>query len=109
MAIAELGVGCSELPVLVLNVDGYYDGSIMQLKRAGDEGMLRQPWNAYIEIVDTPAAAVKWCMQQKTRPKVPAHTSTLTHYRMGMTHGVLVAMGLAAGLLLTASALRRRA
>ena len=109
MAIAELGVGCSELPVLVLNVDGYYDGSIMQLKRAGDEGMLRQPWNAYIEIVDTPAAAVTWCLQQKMRLKVPANASALTDYRMGMMHGVLAAMGLTAGLLLTASILRRRA
>ena len=61
MAIAELGVGCGELPICLLNTDGYYTGIVDQLKRADKEGMLRKRWYEYVTVVDTPEAALAWC------------------------------------------------
>ena len=88
MAIAERGVGCSELPVLLLNTDGYYDGSIRQLTRAHDEGMLRKHWTEYVDVVNTPEEAVQWCLKQKRRPPEPAPAvSWPSPYARGLLHG----------------------
>jgi predicted Rossmann-fold nucleotide-binding protein len=93
MAIAERGVGCSELPVLLLNTDGYYDGSIRQLTRAYDDGMLRKHWTKYVDVVTTPKEAVEWCLKQKRRPHEPAPATPSvvqaisSPYARGLLHG----------------------
>ena len=68
MAIAERGVGCSDLPVLLLNTNGYYDGSIAQMVQAQKDGMLRKPWEAYVDVVTTPAEAVAWYDMKRSNP-----------------------------------------
>ena len=94
MAITERGVGCGDLPVLIINTDGYYDGVITQLTRAWDEGMLRKHWTEYVEVVETPAAAVEWCLKQRRRPHESPEGSTAGRmhadgYRKGLLHGLL--------------------
>ena len=101
MAIAERGVGCSELPVLVLNTDGYYEGSIRQLTRAHGDGMLRKHWTEYVDVVSTPKEAVEWCFKQKRRPPEPAPPTpsllqaVCSPYARGILHGVASAALLA--------------
>lgn len=94
MAIAERGVGCSELPVLILNTSGYYDGSIAQLQAAHDKGMLRKHWTEYVDVVETPEAAVAWCLKQKRRAHTPsagaATDASAPSYLRGLLHGVAI-------------------
>lgn len=99
MAIAERGVGCSDLPVLILNTDGYYDGSIAQLTAALDGGMLRKHWTEYVDVVTTPEAAVAWCLKQKRRRREPPPaTVESSSYLHGLIHGAVMAAGAAAAI-----------
>lgn len=50
------------LPICVVNTDGYYDGLILQLQRAEDEGLLRMRYTQLLHVEDTPEAAVAWCV-----------------------------------------------
>eukprot|EP00948_MAST-09A_sp_MAST-9A-sp1_P000358 g358.t1 len=47
---------CQKL--ILINVDGYYDGFITQLKRAEKEGVLYCGWDELLDVVDTPAEAM---------------------------------------------------
>jgi len=43
-AVAGVATGLSTLPVVLINTDGYYDGTLLQLRRAEEEGLLRVPY-----------------------------------------------------------------
>lgn len=88
MAIGERGVGCGDLPILMLNIEGYYDGVIKQLQRCYDEGMLRKRWTEYVEVAKTADEAVAWCLKQQRRP-AKAKPKDVSRYRTGVLHGVL--------------------
>ena len=103
MAVGERGVGCGTLPVLILNSDGYYDGSIAQMKRAHADGLLRHPLSAYFEVVDTPQDAVAWCLKQPRRELPPKSNPAIDAYRQGARHGALV---VAAALVVAVGAMR---
>lgn len=92
MAIAERGVGCGDLPVLVLNTDGYYDGAIAQLHAAADAGMLRHKVDEYVDVVSTPEDAVAWCLQRQRRtlPSKMAPEDAAAYFR-GVVHGIAAA------------------
>ena len=81
----------------MLNTDGYYNGVIQQLERALKEGMLRKHWSEYVDVVETPADAVAWCLRQRRgRAKpAPATPRSTDDYRRGVVHGAIIA-GLAA-------------
>ena len=96
MAITERGVGCGDLPVLIVNTDGYYNGAIEQLARAEREGMLRKRWTDLVDVVDTPEAAVAWCLKQQIRPRKPTPRAA-TDYRRGLVHGSVAMIALMAG------------
>lgn len=102
MAIAERGAGFGTLPVLVLNTDGYYAGSLEQLERAQKEGMLRKPWTEYLDVAATPEEAVAWCLRQKRRAE-PPRAAPAWSYRSGLLHGIVAGAALA-----TAAVLLRR-
>ena len=107
MAIAELGVGCGELPICLLNTDGYYTGIVDQLKRADKEGMLRKRWSEYVTVVDTPEAALAWCSQQKTRVKPPKREEIMIIlYQDGLRHGLIQGMVIGAVLALASQVLK---
>lgn len=48
-------------PICLLNLDGFFDGTIAQLKRAEKEGLLYQPAEKYVHVCTTPEEAVAWC------------------------------------------------
>jgi len=98
MAVAEVGVGCGSLPVLLLNVNGYYDGVIAQMQRAFDDGMLRHPVAHYYSVASTPQEAVAWCLKQTRRASPP--TPRGRSYREGVVHGAATAAVAAAALVL---------
>merc|ERR1712176_1259282 len=49
--------------LVVVNVDGYYNGSLAQMKRAEKDGLLHMPWEGIIRVVDTVEAAVAICKE----------------------------------------------
>jgi len=49
--------------LVVVNVDGYYNGSLAQMKRAEKDGLLHIPWEDIIRVVDTVEAAVAVCKE----------------------------------------------
>ena len=108
MAITERALpNGGGLPVLMLNTNGYYDGSIAQLDAAFKAGMLRYPLSAYMEVVSTPEAAVAWCLKQERRelPGAPPTEGAAT-YRQGVTHGLAAAALLASSLLVARAIVR---
>ena len=94
MAVTENGVAMFSkqplLPILLLNVDGYYDGVIEQMRRAKADGMLRHEVPFYFHVVSTPAEAVAWCCKQPCRGVVPpAPPPERAVYRAGVVHGAV--------------------
>mgnify|MGYP006089817849 CR=1 FL=1 len=50
--------GLAGKPIIVLNVDGYYDGFVMQLRRATQESLLYNRTEEYFSVANSPAQAV---------------------------------------------------
>jgi uncharacterized protein (TIGR00730 family) len=60
----SLGLGgLSSKPICVVDVDGFFDGSIAQLHRAADEGLLHHPRDTYFHVAASTAEALAWCVQ----------------------------------------------
>lgn len=51
--------GLNEKPIVVLNFDGFYDGFIEQLRRAGEDGLLYLETSKFFMVTPSPAEAVK--------------------------------------------------
>jgi predicted Rossmann-fold nucleotide-binding protein len=56
--------GMKHKPICVINSDGYFDGSIMQLKRAFEEGLLYHAVEDYFHVESTPSLALTWLMSK---------------------------------------------
>lgn len=50
-------------PISILNADGFYDGSIAQLKRAFEDELLYGDMNSYFHVATTPEEAVSYCKE----------------------------------------------
>ena len=59
--------GLTSVPICILNIDGYYDGFITQLKRAEQDGMLYDNFNSYVHVETCPKAAVAWVESELQR------------------------------------------
>lgn len=55
--------GMEGKPVCVVNTDGFYDGFVMQLQRAFDEGILYGSLESYFHVETDPIAALDWCVE----------------------------------------------
>lgn len=64
--------GVDDKPICLVNLDGFYDGFILQLQRAFDEGMLYMPAEKFFRVEDTVESALDWCVTEFQRPKVAA-------------------------------------
>jgi uncharacterized protein (TIGR00730 family) len=70
--------GLDHKPICILNIDGYFDGSIQQMKQAYQDSMLYSVIEDYFHVVTTPEEAVAWCINEyfmienKSIPKTPA-------------------------------------
>lgn len=51
-------------PIAVVNVDGYWDGFVLQLKRAFDDGLLYGTLESYFYVANTPAEALDYCEKE---------------------------------------------
>lgn len=54
--------GMTTKPICVVNIDGFYDGSIQQMKRAFEDGILYQEISEYFHVEDNVTDALKWCV-----------------------------------------------
>lgn len=53
-----------KIPICLVNINGFYDGFVLQLKRAAEDGLLYGDPESLIHIVEDPVAAVTWCEEQ---------------------------------------------
>ena len=60
MALSQLGMA-NKRPVVLCNVDGYYDATLAQLQRAHAEGLTSKPPAAIVHSVGDVEAALDWC------------------------------------------------
>lgn len=61
----SLGLGgLTHKPISVVNVNGFYDGSILQLQRAAQDCLLHRSVDTYFQVHSSPAEALNWCAEQ---------------------------------------------
>ena len=53
--------GLTDKPIVVVNIDGFYDGFVQQLCRASQEGLLYGTVQSYFHVCDNPKDALAWC------------------------------------------------
>ena len=97
--------GLGSKPIVVLNHDGFYDGFIAQLKRAGSENLLYDKVEEYFSVASTPEEAVRQVEDCISNGKVSGmaekrvaqpsaagfiETSTLMHVALGVCIGFLI-------------------
>lgn len=58
--------GLADKPICILNIDGYYDGSIIQLQQAFKDNLLYDTPEAYFHVVNQPSEAIDWCLSEIT-------------------------------------------
>lgn len=102
-----LGKG-TKRPVVLVNVNGFYDGSLAQLQRAQEDGILYKPVAGMLHVASTAREALDWCEEQvnmstasvgRTDEDLRAsHPSKppLSPYTAGLVHGVALVLALAA-------------
>lgn len=61
----ERQIGTHQSPLLLINVDGYYDGFVQQLERADRDQMLYGPINDLLTVVPDSAAALCQLIKQQ--------------------------------------------
>jgi uncharacterized protein (TIGR00730 family) len=59
-AIANVHCGLSRLPICIVNVDGYYEGMMLQLERAKADGLLTS-YTDLFHVATTPEVGVFSC------------------------------------------------
>ena len=64
-SLQQLGFKTSR-PVVLVNLDGYYDATLAQLQRAHDEGLTSKPPAEILHAVPDVGAALAWCEAQQT-------------------------------------------
>ena len=104
-ALQQLGFK-SARPVVLVNVDGYYDPTLQQLERAHAEGLCAKPPRAILHAVPDAAAALDWCETQACADVYTAGNRAFKRAQPRPARWPLVAAFLAGAAV--AAALRRR-
>lgn len=60
-AVAELSLGFNQIPICVVNVDGYYDSFRSMLQRAEKEKLIYQKSELLLHFAPDAADAIEWC------------------------------------------------
>eukprot|EP00299_Pterocystis_sp_00344_P000759 c1033_g1_i1.p1 GENE.c1033_g1_i1~~c1033_g1_i1.p1 ORF type:complete len:199 (-),score=43.44 c1033_g1_i1:47-643(-) len=63
----EHQLGLRQQPICLLNVDGFYDGFVIQLKRAYADGLLKYDPFTVVHVEDTPSKALAYCVDAISR------------------------------------------
>jgi uncharacterized protein (TIGR00730 family) len=53
--------GMASKPICVVNIDGYYDGSLQQMNRAKQDGILYEDISEYFHVENDVESALTWC------------------------------------------------
>lgn len=62
--------GLTNKPICLVNIDGFYDGFLLQMKRAQQDGILYGDIESYYHVANDCISAYEWCEQQlKTMPE----------------------------------------
>ena len=61
-------LGIHDKPVVLVNVEGYFDGFLMQLDRAQRDGLLRSPTRALLTVVDRVDAVLSAARARRLEP-----------------------------------------
>jgi hypothetical protein len=56
--------GMAKKPIVLVNLDGFYDGFLMQLHRAHLDGILYGSVSSYIHVESNVLSALDWCVQE---------------------------------------------
>mmetsp|Transcript_12579 Transcript_12579/g.19000 ORF Transcript_12579/g.19000 Transcript_12579/m.19000 type:complete len:222 (-) Transcript_12579:15-680(-) len=59
--------GMRHIPICVVNIDHYFDGTIMQLQRAHDESLLYDVMEEYFHVENDVEAALAWSLAASDR------------------------------------------
>lgn len=55
--------GMKHIPICVVNIDGYYDGTIAQINRASEEQLLYESPEEYFHVEVDVASALRWALE----------------------------------------------
>jgi hypothetical protein len=64
--ILSLG-GVQQKPLCVINLDRYFDGTIAQLQRASEEGLLYGACDEYFHVEEDVGSALEWSLREYKR------------------------------------------
>ena len=59
------------IPLCVVNIDDYYAGTIAQLSRANEEGLLYDSPEDYFHVETDVLSALNWCLAESDKLKAP--------------------------------------
>lgn len=101
VALRQLGM--SALPICLVNIDGYYDGFVEQLRRAQADAVIKVSAAMLLPVFATVDDALEWTLGQlRDGPCLElaraAEASRLS-YREGASHGAAAALAAARGAL----------
>ena len=69
MAARQLGLTGSK-PVCLVNTDGFFDATLMQLDRMFEDKLLRGPWQNVLGSEATAAGAIEYCLKELAKAPV---------------------------------------
>jgi predicted Rossmann-fold nucleotide-binding protein len=69
--------GMNKKPICLVNLNGFYDGFLMQMRRAHKEGILYGQIETYFHVESDPIAALDWCYNTFVQGDTLKATETL--------------------------------
>ena len=69
MAVRQLGMHGGK-PVCLVNTDGFFDATLMQLDRMFEDKLLRGPWQNVLGSEATAAGAIEYCLKELAKAPV---------------------------------------
>ena len=57
-------IGLGNMPIALINVDGYYDGFVAQVERAKEDGLLYDDFTNMFFVAETAEQGLEWCLNQ---------------------------------------------
>lgn len=68
------------VPICILNIDGFYDHTVAQMRRAAADGVLYGEVEAYFHVSNTPEEALAYCLSELglTKSDKPAEASVIS-------------------------------
>jgi uncharacterized protein (TIGR00730 family) len=72
--------GMDHKPICIVNLDGFYDGFLAQMRRAHREGILYGNIDTYFHVEDDPLVALDWCVTTFKNGQTLKETASLIEH-----------------------------